>query len=144
LWSVDYNSPSDGFEEAKAVAVDSSENIVVVGYDDRFDIGESMNWMIRKYDPAGSLLWSRTYNSPADGWDVANAVAIDTSDNIIVVGEEDRPDITEGPNWRIRKYDSSGSVVWSRTYNGLNDGWDEATAVAVDTSGEGVDWYVAR
>jgi len=135
LWSESYNSPANRNDWARALAVDASGNVIVVGRADRADLGQGFNWLIRKYTRKGRLLWTKSYNSPANRWDGASAVAVDASGNVIVAGREDRSDLGEGHNWRIRKYTGAGKLLWSKSYNGPADGWDGASAVAVDVNG---------
>ena len=162
LWSRSYNSPGDGVDQLHDVAVDHSDNIIVVGWEDREpDLGEWANWLIRKYDAGGALVWSRSYNSPADSNDYAMDVAVDSMDNIIVAGTETRSDLGSGKDWRIVKYDSGGNILWSRTYStpgSSADGWFEM-GVAVDGmdnpvvagiadiqlgGGKGFNWHVKK
>ena len=91
---------------------------------------------VRKYDWAGNLQWSATYNSPAGQSDVAYAVAIDAADDIYVVGSEHRTDL--GPLeyfGRIVKYSPTGSVIWSRTFQ---YGATVPQAVTIDRCGNAV------
>jgi len=144
LWSQDYNSPANNIDAAFGVAVDGSGNVVVVGEEDRTDLGQNTNWLIRKYDAAGNLLWSQDYNSPSSSEDHAYGVAVDGSGNVVVVGEEWRGDIGQSQNWRIRKYDPAGNLVRSQDYNSPANNLDIAYGVAVDGSGNvlvaGVEW----
>ena len=135
VWSVSYNSPANGNDWANAMAVDANGDVVVAGHEDRFDLRQGFNWLVRKYSKKGELIWSKTYNSPADRWDGAYGVAIDSRGNILVAGREFRPDLGQSFNWLVRKYDSSGKLIWGRRYNGDGNGWDGANAVAVDGKG---------
>lgn len=113
-WSRTHNSPASDTDEAKAVAHYPTGEVVVVGFEARPDVSEGRNWMIRKYDATGILLWSRTYNSgPGMTTDEANGVAVDTNGDIVVVGHGDN-DSTGGIsyNWLIRKYNSAGNLIW--------------------------------
>ena len=75
--------------------------------------------------------WTRTYNDAANGDDRASGVAADTSGNVYVTGY-----ITgAGKDIWLRKYDASGNVVWTQTYNGTGNGDDIGSGVAVDSSG---------
>lgn len=134
-WTATYNSPANSWDGASAVVVDASGNVVVAGREDRFDLGQGLNWLIRKYDSDGILIWSQSYNSPANRWDGADAMAIDPAGNVVVAGREDQFDIGQGFNWLIRKYDSAGNVLWSKSYNSPGNRWDGALAVAVDPNG---------
>ena len=45
-------------------------------------------WFVVKYDPAGTVLWSRSHDSPSagGGFDLAFAVAVDAFDNVLAGG----------------------------------------------------------
>ncbi len=135
LWSREYNSPADNVDSAESVAIDRAGNIVVAGVEYRDDLNQSYNWLIRKYDPNGGLLWSRDYNCSADSHDGARGVTMDINGNIVVVGYETRLDLNQGANWLIRKYDPGGNLLWSRDYNSAGDDRDVAYAVAADMGG---------
>lgn len=81
----------------------------------------------------GDVIWTRTYNGPADGSDEGWGIAVDESGNVYVTGYEA---VTgESYNIWVRKYDTNGEEVWTRTHNDADNGWDQGCAVAVDGSG---------
>ena len=84
------------------VAVDSAQNIVIVGAHDRVDLMEGENALVRKYDADGVLLWERQHDEAMLG-DRANGVAIDSQDAIVVAGTVDAGD-GSGPALWVRKY----------------------------------------
>ncbi|MBI4802079.1 MAG: carboxypeptidase regulatory-like domain-containing protein [Elusimicrobia bacterium] len=129
IWHRVYHNP--GVDQALAVAVDASGNVYAAGY---ISNGSDTDIWLGKYDAGGALLWSRTYNSPANGYDFGFAVAVDKSD-AIVAGSEDRNDLGQGKNIWVRKYDSAGAELWTRTYNSPSNGDDEAYGVVVDNIG---------
>ena len=135
LWQQSYNSPNNNTEQATGVAVDSSGNIVEVGFEFRGDLAQGNNWVIRKYDTNGNFQWMQTYNSPYNSTDQATGVAIDSGGNIVVAGYEYRLDLAQGYNWVIRKYDTNGNFQWMQTYNSPYNSTDQASGVAVDSSG---------
>ena len=63
----------------------------------------------------------------------ANDIAVDKMGNVYVAGEINRG--TSGFNLCLVKYDSAGDKQWMSEYNGLGNGLDYASAVALDTSG---------
>lgn len=75
--------------------------------------------------------WIETYNGDADMADVINALVAKGS--IYVAGSTKTA--SNGNDYLIIKYDINGARLWSQTYNGPNNGNDEATAIAVDGSG---------
>lgn len=72
-------------------------------------------------------LWHRSYDGGED--DVANGVAVDSRDNIIVTGYTSIA--TGNANCYTIKYDKNGNQLWSRIYDGGKD--DQAYDVAVDS-----------
>ena len=72
-----------GTDFGNAVAIDSADNIIVVGYTNSDGAG-GYDFLIAKYNSAGALQWDRTLGGT--GSDIGAAVAIDSANNIIVVG----------------------------------------------------------
>jgi len=135
LWSRTYNDPGNGSDYPRGAAFDPAGNVFVGGIEDRADIGESLNWIVRKYDPWGVLLWSRTYNSPGNFVDEIWGVAVDSGGNVVAGGYEQRNDLGQSSNWRIIKWDGGGDEMWSATYDSPANAGDGAVGVAVDGSG---------
>jgi len=117
-----------GTDVGSAVAIDSSDNIIVCGRTNSDGAGVN-DVLIAKYNSSGVLQWDRTLGG--SGTDYGNAVAIDSSDNIIVCGRTDS-DGAGGIDFLIAKYNSSGVLQWDRTLGGSGD--DRGNAVAIDSS----------
>jgi len=141
LHTATYNGPyGNGNDYAYAVAVDASGNIVVAGVE--LGVASDLNWRVRKYNPALSVMMASTdYDGPqASSADTAWGVAADPSGNIVVVGTEKSP--SGGKQWRVQKYNPTlSTILSSTTYNGLGSGLNHAYAVAIDPIGGSV--YVA-
>ncbi len=92
---------------AISVAIDSSNNIIIAGYDE--DSGDR-SFKIIKFDSSGNLLWAKTYGTTDDGVnDFAYGVTVDPNNNIIATG-------VSGNEMLTIKYSSSGSQLWAKTY----------------------------
>jgi hypothetical protein len=76
--------------------------------------------------------WVQRYNAPGN-YNIARAEAVDGSNNVIVTGYS----TGSGGNWDYAtiKYSSAGVPLWTNRYNGPGNGTNEASAVAVDHSG---------
>src|SRR6266704_3508751 len=85
LWTNRYRANVTGFGQANAVATDSSGNVIVTGQWDSL-AGAHYDYATVKYSAAGVLLWAKQFNGPANRDDVAAAIAVDSSDNVIVTG----------------------------------------------------------
>ncbi|MEK7764983.1 MAG: hypothetical protein AAB368_01985, partial [bacterium] len=154
LWTRNYAGGAALFDTLYGAAVDGGGNVIVNG--DTELGGGNYDWMIRKYDTAGTLLWFKTYDGPTGQDDISWSVATDSLDNVIVAGRERYS--AGGYRWVTRKYDSGGTLLWSRTQASPAGAADEAKGVAVTVGdqllvcgyetrsdlGTAVDWVVRR
>ncbi len=118
LWTNLYNGPGNGSDEANAIALEASGDVIVTGL-------SGTDYATIKYSSAGVPLWTNRYPGSTYG---ANAIAVDGSGDVIVTGEG-------GRDYATIKYSSAGVPLWTNRYNGPGNGEDEAYAVAVDASG---------
>jgi uncharacterized delta-60 repeat protein len=77
--------------------------------------------------------WVATYNGLGNGYDFANAVAVDSVGNIYVTGQSWGG--TTHYDYATIKYDSAGNQLWIARYDGLGNGHDNTSAIAVDSLG---------
>ena len=123
-WVVRYDGAY--YDGAEAITLDGMGNVYVAG-----NIGADYGTI--KYDSMGVEQWVRTYDGPDASGDFVYAMAIDNSSNIYVTGESDG--IGTSNDYATVKYNSMGVEQWVARYNGLGNGPDVATAVAVDDAG---------
>src|SRR3989339_645097 len=131
VWTKTHNGVTDGSDQGRGIAVDSSGNVYAIGTEEV--TGQSYNIWTRKYDSSGSEVWTKTYNGSANASDYGNGIAVDDIGNVYVTGCE----TVTGQSYNIwtRKYDSDGSEVWTKTYNGNANGTDVGSGITVDSSG---------
>jgi uncharacterized delta-60 repeat protein len=130
-WITIYDGPANGWDEAKAIAVDGSGNVYVTGR----SLGSGTDWDYAtiKYNSSGDTVWVRRYNGPGNYTDDAEAIAVDGSGNVYVTGRSWGSG--SDYDWATIKYNASGAEQWVRRYNGPYNIIDEAYAIAVDGSG---------
>jgi len=140
LWVARYTGPEDGEDYARAIAVDGSGNVYVTGY--IWNSGEPFtrnDYATIKYDPNGNELWVRIFDGlsqPDFLYDEASAIAVDAYGNVYVTGRRAYGSIfAYDYDYLTIKYDSSGNLLWARTYDGLGEDDDEALAITIDGSG---------
>jgi hypothetical protein len=79
--------------------------------------------------------WAARYNGTGNNFDLASTIVTDNSGNVYVTGES-RNDTAHGSEDYVTiKYNSSGEQQWAARYNGPGNGFDEATAIAIDRFG---------
>src|ERR1039457_4761167 len=129
-WVQRYDGPGN---EACAVAVDGSNNVIVTGWSYGGN-GSSDDYATIKYSSAGVPLWTNRYNGPGNGGDLAYAVALDGSNNVIVTGYSDGGGYNY--DYATIKYSSAGVPLWTHRYSGPGNSDDYGQAVAVDGNGD--------
>jgi uncharacterized delta-60 repeat protein len=131
-WVARYNGPGNDADGATAIGVDDSGDVYVTGFS--IGLGGNYDYATIKYSSAGQEQWVARYNGPGEDWDLANDMIVDASGNVYVTGQSvgtTYPDY----DYATIKYDSDGDEQWVTRYNGPTDGEDEATAIALDNSG---------
>ncbi len=110
---------------------DTIGNIYITG--SRNDTS-SYNYFIIKYDTLLSNQWSNTYNAPHGGNDYATGVWVDYDGNVYVTGAA--TDTINGYDIHTLKYNASGNLVWTKTWNDTTyNSNDSAVAIVGDTLG---------
>ncbi|MBI5772863.1 MAG: immunoglobulin domain-containing protein [Verrucomicrobia bacterium] len=84
LWTNRYNGPGNNTDEAVAVAVDGSGNVLVAGYSRGGTSGN--DYAAIKYSNTGAPLWTNRYNGPGNSADNAFALAVDRGGYVILTG----------------------------------------------------------
>ncbi len=129
LWAQRYRSPGRN-NQPSDIALDSQGHIYIAGaswIDGGFDL------LLLKYDPDGNLLWDRSIGESGDKWDAGYAIAVDPSDNAIVVGYTE-PYVSLDSAAYLVKYDPAGNLVWERIRDGFSN-VDAAERVVTDDAG---------
>jgi hypothetical protein len=132
-WTRQFGTLSE--DRGYGVAVDGS-GVYVTGYTSGALEGTSAGGrdvFVRKYDVAGTELWTRQFGTPND--DEGYGVAVDGS-GVYVTGytEGDLKGISAGGrDVFLRKYDTAGNELWTDQFG--TSGYDYGQGVTVDGSG---------
>ncbi|MDW8417958.1 MAG: SBBP repeat-containing protein [Chitinophagales bacterium] len=110
------------------MAIDAAGNIYITGRarSTSYDIAT------RKIDPNGNTLWTKFYLGTYD--DRGIAIALSPSGNVYVAGLNG----TSPTDYDVVTiaYNSSGTQLWAKTYNGSANGNDEAEDITLTPGGE--------
>jgi uncharacterized repeat protein (TIGR01451 family) len=111
LWTNDYTD-----HVIQAISTDASGNIISAEND-------STNWhsalRLKKFGPAGNLIWSQTY--PSLGFETASYNMISDNSGNRYFAFNTNTSYTNHPDAYVVKFDSSGTFQWS--YQVQNPGW---------------------
>jgi len=132
-WVSRYDTPIHGPDSMEAMTVDAAGNTYATGSVNKtYPQPNDIDYLTAKFDSSGNVLWAVTYDyDPLNNFDrdLAHAIALDPSGNVIVTGQ------SRGDMCTI-KYDPLGIPSWKARYHGGPAGYsDEALAVAVDSAG---------
>jgi hypothetical protein len=109
LWQRRYDGTANGddWTIAKAVAVGSSGDVVVTGSPQN---ARGTDYYTAKYAAVdGTVLWEKRYNGPANGHDIASALAVDGG-NVVVTGQSQNE---SGFDYYTAKYAARPSFIGS-------------------------------
>src|SRR5688572_5939309 len=132
-WVQRYNGAAETGDRAHRIVVDTSGNVIVVGYSDDL---RNRDWLILKYSGAGLPLWTNRYNGPGNSDDQAKAVAVDGTGNVFVAGTSVGSDSYGAHDYATIAYSGTGVPLWTNRYNGPGQNDDQAHAVTVDNTGD--------
>ncbi len=134
LWMRTYDNPAGRNDVCNAITFDAG-NIIAAGYETRSHHGWRISWLVRKYSPDGTLLWSRTHSGPANATEAARDLVADANGNLTVVGEYSQLEAGQFGRLVIRKYNPDGRLLWQRRPEGLKARIDSVNAMELDQDG---------
>jgi WD40 repeat protein len=123
LWARQFGTSVLDIALAVAAAPDGS--VVVAGETSGALEGSSAggtDGFVRKYDVAGTVVWTRQLGTSAT--DRVNAVAVQSDGSVFVAGETlgALTGVNAGDKDAfVRKYDAAGTIVWTRQFGTSND-----------------------
>ena len=123
VWTNYFAETANSYSYASGIGVDGNGNVFIAGISTGTGTGE--DWVTLAYSNSGDPLWTNIYDGPSSGDDHANALAIDSSGNIFVTGDDVNGSGTE--EFLTIKYSNDGVPIWTNSYPGTS-----AHDVAVD------------
>jgi hypothetical protein len=132
IWMRKYDGTAGTCDQACAIVMDGDGNVYVTGKSE--GTGTNFDYLTIKYDPNGAEQWTARYNNPSgNGWDIAYALAVDTSGNVYVTGESYDPNTYY--DCVTVKYNHLGIQQWAQRYSYQGNWSDEGLAITADDTG---------
>ena len=145
IWAKGFGGTTS--DSGESISVDGSGNVYTTGYfagTADFDPGVGVTNLtaagyedafVSKLDSSGALLWAKGFGL-ANTSNYGQSIAVDSSGNIYTTGSNQIIIIDPfsfNTNFFVSKLNSSGVLLWEKSYGG--SGLDASFAVAVDGSG---------
>ena len=132
VWTRRYDGPGHSHDTAAAIAVrPDGTQVFVTGYS-WGGAATGHDYATVAYDAvSGASVWTRRYNGPFDGQDVATAIAVSPDNTMVFVTGESVGNGTHADYATLAYNAQSGASVWTRRYNGPGGGNDHANAMQV-------------
>lgn len=132
LWLTKYNGPGDGRDIANVMDISPNGNIIVSG--ESRGVGTDTDYVTIAYNSIGNQLWVARYNGPGNNVDEIWDMEVDKKTmNIYVTGRS--TGLNNKYDYATIAYDSNGTELWVRRYDGPANLSDEAVALALDSAG---------
>jgi hypothetical protein len=116
-WVRTFETGAGGYNTIFAIGFDAQGNLVTTGSSGFQASGGPQDIVTLKYDPAGNLLWHRSFDG-FGGYDEALALALVPSDSSIYCAG--RSNYTGGSSARVLHYDASGNLIWTSALAGIS------------------------
>ncbi len=125
LWETVYDTPEHGREYCYDVAIDALGNSYITGHTDQ---PRHRFMLTLKLDSLGNVRWVSRYITPDSGACRGVALALDGRGKLYIAGE------TSGNDYDITvfRFDTSGTIDWTSSYNGPLDDSDRPWDIVVD------------
>ena len=130
-WIAIYNGTSSSDDWIYGMAIDNGGNVYATGFTTTSASGK--DFVLVKFNSAGSFQWAKQYNGPANLDDNANHITIDPWGNVAITGIS--KGLSTADDYATVKYSPSGSQLWVRRYDGPANAVDDARTIASDRSG---------
>ena len=138
LWRRTWDNPAEHLSDTvSAIAVDKRGAVFAVGTSATASSGRE--WVVAKWSASGVALWQRTFPAKLSGpWNAsALDVACTPAGAIYVCGYAQTGTHAGSPVAAlvVRKLASNGRLLWTSSYAGVPDSYNQAVRLALDGAG---------
>ena len=130
-WKSRKDDSINGKDSVVSLAIDNLGNIYVAGTSD--STMSLSSFLIIKYDPSGTVLWTKRYHQKGNNWEKAAKMIIDKKNNIYITGIRYTKDTKE--DIITVKYNSGGVFKWMSWWDDPGSLSDAASDIKVDKDG---------
>lgn len=131
-WATPYNGPSNDEDRAFDLTVDDNGFVYVTGRSKGAGL-EAENLIVVKYNSLGGMVWLKSYNGTASGYDDGKKIQLGTSGYLYATGFS--AGIGSNNDYLTLKLDTSnGNIEWKARFNGPSNNNDQAFSMSLDAT----------
>jgi len=131
-WSKNYSSINGDVHIIGPDCPEITGDIMVAGTQDNLTT-QASDYLILSYNAiTGNLNWAKTVSRGSGYNNVATAMGVDASGNLLITGSST---LAGAADIFTVAFDAAGNLVWSKVFNGVVNGDDYPTAIGADASG---------
>jgi len=134
IWRTSYRETPFNIILGGKILIDRLNNILIGCTKHITSNSFSADFLVRKYNQNGSLLWASTYGNPANVADWMNGFVIDNSGNSYATGYSE----VNGRDILTVKFNNNGFLFWAKYYNGLSNAIDQGNSIVCDSTGSNI------
>ncbi len=129
--TVVINGSSDQDDELSDMVLDNENNIYICG--SMRNISSSEDYYYAKLDTACKIMWSGVFNGTGNDTDIPFKLCNER--NTYITGYSRNSNFTGSEDMLTLKISDSGNLLWSRVFNGPQNGIDQGISVVTDDGG---------
>ena len=133
LWKKTFIGPGTSPDEGSKITLDDAGNVYVTGTT-YIDTSAYENIITIKYSSGGTQLWEKFFNGTGSNTDEGVDLTVDAMHNVYVTGKSYYGG-SNGLDIITIKYDSTGTELWTRNFNGSSNDNDVSEAITLDDVG---------
>lgn len=132
-WSNTYSNGASSFDAGFVNVVDGADDIYMIGYSEGG--ADETDFLIRKYNSAGAIQWTRRYDNNGGPEEPTSAVFDFENNSLTVIGSTFTNVSNKVDFWILNLNAGTGNLIWDDIYNGTDSDDDIANAVTTDGLG---------
>ena len=131
--TVMINGSANQDDEMTDLITDNENNIYICG--SIRNISSSVDYYYAKLDSAGNTVWNGVFNGIGNDIDIPSKIFYDSSHNIFITGYSRNSNFTGSEDMLTLKISASGNLIWSKVFNGPENGIDQGFSIVTDIEG---------
>ncbi|HMS65218.1 MAG TPA: SBBP repeat-containing protein, partial [Ignavibacteria bacterium] len=128
-WFQEYNGTANSSDISISMDMDNAGNLYAGGFS--AGAGTGYDFVLVKYNSAGIQQWVQRWNGSSSSDDYLKKISVASNGDIIVCGSS--YSASTSSDFVTLRYSPSGSLIWTKKYNDINNNWDEVTNLKSDS-----------